>query len=58
MHWALVVIGVGIALIGAIWMVQGLGFVGGGPEISEPLLAGTGSVFLVLGLTSAYVGSR
>jgi hypothetical protein len=56
--WVLVIVGVVVAFLGTIWMLQGLGVIGGSVMSGKPLWAVIGPIVGVLGLVLIAVGGR
>ncbi|MGW0809679.1 hypothetical protein [Nonomuraea sp. NPDC002799] len=56
--WILLVVGVLLALAGAVWALQGLGVVGGSVMSGDTTWAVIGPIVLVIGLVIAFLGLR
>ena len=51
-------IGAVLAMLGAVWVLQGLGALRGSPMTGDPFWAVTGGVTLIIGLLIAFCGWR
>ncbi|MEV0351002.1 hypothetical protein AB0H88_34910 [Nonomuraea sp. NPDC050680] len=56
--WIFLVLGVLLALVGALWTLQGLGVVGGSVMSGVTLWAIIGPIVLIIGLVIAFIGIR
>lgn len=58
MRWVGIVVGVLLALLGALWLLQGIGVLGGSAMSGQSFWAAVGLVALVVGLGLLYLGGR
>ncbi|MET7879679.1 hypothetical protein [Micromonospora profundi] len=56
--WLTLTLGLLALVVGALWTVQGLGYVGGSVMTDEPLWAVLGPIVAVLGLATLWWGLR
>jgi hypothetical protein len=57
-RWLYLAIGVLMLMVGAVWTLQGLGYLGGSAMTGERTWAVVGPVVAVVGLVLVVVGSR
>lgn len=55
---ARVVLGVVLAVVGAVWAVQGMGLLRGSPMTGEPVWSVVGSFLVIAGVVVAVSGRR
>ena len=58
MRTVLLIVGVLIDVVGAIWLLQGLNLLGGSPMSGEPFWAIMGGVLIVIGTLAVLAASR
>ncbi len=58
MRWVGIVLGIVLALIGAVWLLQGLDVLPGSGMSGQSFWAIVGLVVLVAGVALAYLGAR
>ena len=58
MRWVLIVVGALLALVGAVWILQGIGVLLGSFMSRQPFWAAMGLLALVGGLALLFVGAR
>ena len=58
MRWVMIVVGVLLALIGAVWSLQGVGVLQGSVMTGSSFWATVGVLALICGLVLLYVGVR
>ncbi|MQA97353.1 MAG: hypothetical protein GEV11_22950 [Streptosporangiales bacterium] len=56
--WALIVIGLLLLLVGAVWTLQGVNVLGGSPMSGASQWAVIGAVLVVVGVYLGYLGVR
>jgi hypothetical protein len=57
-RWAVVIVGLMLDFVGAIWLLQGLNILGGSPMTGDPIWAIAGLVALALGITAGVLALR
>jgi len=58
MRKALAIVGGVVALLGAVWALQGLNVIGGSPMTGDPFWAGAGLAGVLVGLALVYLSRR
>jgi len=58
MRKALAIVGAVVALLGALWALQGLNVIGGSRMTGDPFWAAAGLACVVVGLALVYLGVR
>jgi hypothetical protein len=58
MRWRLLIPGVLVALLGLVWTLQGLDFLGGSSMSGQSFWAGAGVAAMLIGTTLALLGLR
>jgi hypothetical protein len=58
MRWVFIVVGVLLALVGAVWTLQGVGILLGSFMSGQPFWAAMGLLALICGATLVFVGMR
>jgi hypothetical protein len=58
MRWFLIVVGVVLILLGALWTLQGIGILGGSVMTGQTFWAVVGAILLVVGVVLCVIGMR
>jgi len=58
MHWILVGVGIVLVLLGGLWLLQGVGILGGSVMTGQMFWAIIGAILLIVGIALCVLGVR